>query len=41
MMEMLQLMRKEMHERDRQLKLQLQLRDEYLDQEVPVLGGEY
>ena len=34
MMEMLQLMRKEMHERDRQLKLQLQLRDVYLDQEL-------
>ena len=34
MMDMLQLMRKEMHERDRQLKLQLQLRDEYLDQEL-------
>ena len=32
--EMLKQMRQEMQERDRQLKLPLQLRDEYLDKEL-------
>ena len=35
-MEMLRVMRQEKHERDRQLKIQLQLRDEYMDAELRI-----